>query len=178
MNSPAALLSGTGIGGATWQWAADEAGAASVTIDGSWSANAEWRGVAFNVKAASGGGLTSSTTESATAAETPAATMAAAQAAAETASAVDTCSTSLEFRVVSSPFKNNTGTVLASLTDVTVWVNALESGALVVKKTAQTTNASGVCTVLDPAIATATAYAVRYRDEDTGAQGFEVVTSS
>lgn len=80
--------------------------------------------------------------------------------------------------LVSSVFKNNTGTALASLTNVTAWVNAVESGALVVKLTSQTTNASGICTLQDAAIVTATQYRVTYRNEATGDWGSELVTAT
>lgn len=80
--------------------------------------------------------------------------------------------------LVSSAFKNNTGTALASLTDVTAWVNAVESGALVVKLTGQATNGSGVCTLQDAAIVTGTQYRVTYRNEATGDWGSELVTAT
>ena len=80
--------------------------------------------------------------------------------------------------ITSSAFKNNTGTVLASLTNVTAWVHNPTTGALVVKLTGQTTNASGVLTLNDAAIVSATTYRVVYRNEDDGAEGMETVTAS
>lgn len=80
--------------------------------------------------------------------------------------------------ITSSAFKNNTGTVLASLTDVTAWVYNPTTGALVVKLTGQTTNGSGVLTLNDAAIVSATTYRVVYRNEDDGAEGMETVTAS
>jgi hypothetical protein len=47
--------------------------------------------------------------------------------------------------------KNNTGTVLANETGVIVNVYNAATGALVVQKTGQTSNGSGVVTVNDPA---------------------------
>lgn len=55
--------------------------------------------------------------------------------------------------------KNNTGTLLANEVGATVHVYAL-GGALVVTKTAQTTNAAGVMTINDAAIAAGTTYRV------------------
>lgn len=80
--------------------------------------------------------------------------------------------------ITSSAFKNNTGTVLASLTNVTAWVHNPTTGALVVKLTGQTTNGSGVLTLNDAAIVSATTYRVVYRNEDDGAEGMETVTAS
>lgn len=53
--------------------------------------------------------------------------------------------------------KNNTGTLLSSESGATVHVYAT-SGALVVTKTGQTTNGSGVMTVSDASLAAATSY--------------------
>lgn len=80
--------------------------------------------------------------------------------------------------LVSSVFKNNTGTALVNLTNVTAWVYSLTSGALVVKKTAQATNGSGVLTLQDAAIATGTTYRVVFRNEVDGAEGMETLTAS
>lgn len=55
--------------------------------------------------------------------------------------------------------KNNTGTILASLSGWTVNVYNASTGALVVQKTGLTTSAGGVLTVSDAAITTGTTYA-------------------
>ena len=54
-SSPATLLTGTGIA-STFRSAVTEAGASSVTIDGSYSGTAGWAMVAFNIPAGGGGG--------------------------------------------------------------------------------------------------------------------------
>lgn len=56
--------------------------------------------------------------------------------------------------------KNNAGTVLASETGATAFVYDVSTGALVVKKTGQTTNGSGVMTVVDASIVSGTTYRV------------------
>lgn len=80
--------------------------------------------------------------------------------------------------LVSSVFKNNTGTVYASLTNVTAWVYALVTGVLVVKKSTQVTDGSGVLTVSDASLTAATDYRVVYRNETDGAEGMETLTAS
>lgn len=55
--------------------------------------------------------------------------------------------------------KNNTGTILASISGWTVNVYNASTGALVVQKTGLTTSAGGVLTVTDAAIAAGTTYA-------------------
>ena len=56
--------------------------------------------------------------------------------------------------------KNNTGTVLANETGVTVYVYTPSTGELVVKKTGQTTNGSGVLAVTDALIYAGTQYRI------------------
>lgn len=74
------------------------------------------------------------------------------------------------------PLKNNTGTVLASLTGITVHVYQT-SGALVVTKTGQTTNGSGTLVVSDAAIAAATQYRCVIV-LGTGAEGMDKATAA
>ena len=74
------------------------------------------------------------------------------------------------------PLKNNTGTVLASLTGITVHVYQT-SGALVVTKTGQTTNGSGTLVVSDAAIAAATEYRCVIV-LGTGAEGMDKATAA
>ncbi len=62
--------------------------------------------------------------------------------------------------LTSQPLKNNAGTVLASQSGATAHVYNPSTGALVVAKTGQTTNGSGVMTISDAAISAATEYRV------------------
>jgi len=55
--------------------------------------------------------------------------------------------------------KNNTGTVLANETGVIVNVYDQTSGVLVLHKTGQTSNASGIVTVADAVLTPGTTYA-------------------
>jgi hypothetical protein len=80
--------------------------------------------------------------------------------------------------LVSSALKNNTGTLLASISTWTVWVHNPTTGALVVKLTSQSSSAGGVLTLQDEAIVTATSYRVVYRNEATGAEGMETLTAT
>ena len=59
--------------------------------------------------------------------------------------------------LVIGPLKNNTGTVLASETGVTVHIYQV-GGSLVVSKTSQSTNASGIMTVTDAALTAGVTY--------------------
>lgn len=61
--------------------------------------------------------------------------------------------------VLSFTLKNNTGTPLASLTGVVVNIYNPSTGALVLRATGQTTNGSGVCTVISSSITPGTSYA-------------------
>jgi hypothetical protein len=72
--------------------------------------------------------------------------------------------------------KNNTGTVLASETGATVYVYAT-TGAYVITKTGQTTNASGVMTITDAALTAATQYRVVVV-LSSGAEGMDKVTAA
>lgn len=56
------------------------------------------------------------------------------------------------------PLKNNTGTVLASLSGWTVNVYNVSTGALIVQKTGLSTDASGVLTITDAALTASTTY--------------------
>ena len=57
------------------------------------------------------------------------------------------------------PLKNNTGTLLANLTDVAVNVYNASTGALVVRKTGLVSDALGVVRISDGALVTGMAYA-------------------
>ena len=73
--------------------------------------------------------------------------------------------------------KNNTGTVLANETGVTVYVYTPDTGALVVKKTGQTTNGSGVLAVTDALIAASTQYRIVIV-LGSGAEGMDKATAA
>ena len=79
--------------------------------------------------------------------------------------------------LTTSPLKNNAGTLLVSLTGITAMVYDLTTGALVVKKTAQTTNASGVLVVIDATIVTGTQYRLVIILA-TAAEGMDKVTAT
>lgn len=80
--------------------------------------------------------------------------------------------------VITTPaLKNNAGTVLSNETGVTVYVYNPTTGALVVKKTGQTTNASGILTVTDALIAAGTQYRVVIV-LGSGAEGMDKITAS
>ena len=74
-------------------------------------------------------------------------------------SASATGTTSGSGTLVTPVLKNNTGTVLASETGITVNVYDATTGALVLHKTGQTSNGSGIVTVIDAALTPATTYA-------------------
>lgn len=73
--------------------------------------------------------------------------------------------------------KNNTGTLLANETGITVYVYHPTTGALVVKKTAQTSNSSGVVSVTDALIVGGTQYRIVIVLA-SGAEGMEKLTAS
>lgn len=60
--------------------------------------------------------------------------------------------------ITTPPLKNNTGTLLASISGWTVNVYNPTTGALVVQKTSLTTSAGGVLTIADAALSTGTTY--------------------
>ncbi len=61
------------------------------------------------------------------------------------------------------PMKNNTGTVIAGDTGITIDVYSLTTGVLVERFTGETTDASGVCSVSSVNLVAATAYTVVVR---------------
>lgn len=74
------------------------------------------------------------------------------------------------------PLKNNTGTLLASLSGITVYVYTT-SGTLVVTKTAQTSNGSALMSVSDASLSAATQYRCVIV-LGTGAEGLVKVTAT
>lgn len=80
--------------------------------------------------------------------------------------------------LTSSPLKDNTGTLHLNAPFEAFVLNAT-TGALVVRKTGQTSHAStGVVTFTDAALSAATQYRVVWRRTDTGAQGVELLTAA
>ena len=67
---------------------------------------------------------------------------------------------STSIAILTEPLKNNSGTLLANETGATAFVYDTSSGALVVKKTGQTTNSSGVMTIYDALLSVSTTYRV------------------
>jgi len=75
------------------------------------------------------------------------------------------------------PLKNNTGTVLASETNVTAYIYNPTTGDLIVKKTGQTTNSSGVMTIGDSLIIVGTLYRIVVV-LGSGAEGMDKLTAA
>lgn len=74
-------------------------------------------------------------------------------------------------------FKNNTGSVLANLTGLTVTVLNMSTFAFVKTFTGQTTNASGIMAINDALFVSGTEYAVIVRNA-SGNLGAEKITAS
>ena len=68
--------------------------------------------------------------------------------------------TSGAIQITTEPLKNNTGTLLASTGSITADVYTISTGALLVRKTGLTSNASGVVSFTDALLVTATEYKV------------------
>lgn len=79
--------------------------------------------------------------------------------------------------IITPALKNNTGTVLANETGITVHIYDITDSELVVTKTGQTTNASGVMTVSDALLVDATEYRIVIV-LGSGAEGMERLTAS
>lgn len=73
--------------------------------------------------------------------------------------------------------KNNTGTLLANETGIAAYIYTPSTGALVVSKTGQTTNASGVMTITDALIVAGTQYRVVIV-LGSGAEGMDKLTAT
>lgn len=73
-------------------------------------------------------------------------------------SATGTGTTAGSGTITTPALKNNTGTVLASISGWTVNVYNASTGALVVQKTGLSTNASGILTITDAAIESGASY--------------------
>ena len=99
-------------------------------------------------------------------------------AATTTAAVASTAATGASQGTITTPaLKNNTGTVLANETGATVYVYAPDTGVLVVKKTGQTTNESGVLVVTDASISSGTQYRIVVV-LGSGAEGMDKLTAS
>jgi len=79
--------------------------------------------------------------------------------------------------LTTAPLKNNAGALLANETGATAFVHNVATGALVVMKTGQTTNASGVMTINDAAIVPGTLYRVVVKLAST-AEGLDKLTAT
>lgn len=84
---------------------------------------------------------------------------------------------SLAGTLTTAPLKNNAGTLLANETGATAYIHNVSTGALVVAKTGQTTNASGVMTVVDAAITPATQYRIVVKLA-SAAEGLDKLTAT
>lgn len=79
--------------------------------------------------------------------------------------------------LTTAPLKNNAGALLANETGATAFVHNVATGALVVMKTGQTTNASGVMTINDAAIVPGTLYRVIVKLA-SAAEGLDKLTAT
>lgn len=79
--------------------------------------------------------------------------------------------------LTTAPLKNNTGTLLANQTGATAYIHNMTTGALIVSKTGQTTNASGVMVVSDPLILPATQYRIVIKLA-SAAEGLDKLTAT
>jgi hypothetical protein len=79
--------------------------------------------------------------------------------------------------LTTAPLKNNTGTLLANQTGATAYIHNMTTGALIVAKTGQTTNASGVMVVSDPLILPATQYRIVIKLA-SAAEGLDKLTAT
>ena len=84
---------------------------------------------------------------------------------------------SLAGTLTTAPLKNNAGAVLANETGATAFVHNVATGALVVMKTGQTTNAAGVMTINDAAIVPGITYRVVVKLAST-AEGLDKLTAT
>ena len=76
------------------------------------------------------------------------------------------------------PLKNNTGTVLASVSAITAFVHDVTTGVLVVAKTGLSSSGLGVVSFSDALISPATAYRVVIQITSTGAEGMYTATAA
>ncbi len=80
--------------------------------------------------------------------------------------------------ITSEPFKNNTGTVLASTAIPFVLVVKVSDGTTVLSLTSQTTDASGVLTIANAALVAGTEYLLVTWDSGAAAFGAEPYTAA
>ena len=79
--------------------------------------------------------------------------------------------------LTTAPLKNNAGTLLANETGATAYIHDMTTGALIVAKTGQTTNSSGVMTVVDAAITPAAQYRIVVKLA-SAAEGLDKLTAT
>src|SRR5574343_94052 len=80
--------------------------------------------------------------------------------------------------ITTEPFKNNTGTVLASTSIPFVLVVKVSDGSTVLSLTGQATDGSGVLTIANAALAAGTEYLVVTWDSGAAAFGCEPYTAA
>jgi len=76
------------------------------------------------------------------------------------------------------PLKNNTGSLLASVSNITVWIYNVSTGALVLTYNGLLSNSSGILTFTDPLIVSGISYRLVIRINSTGAEGLVTVTAA
>lgn len=96
---------------------------------------------------------------------------------ANTSTTVAITSSAVSGTLTTAPLKNNAGTLLANETGATAYIHHMTTGALIVAKTGQTTNASGVMTVTDALIAPATQYRIVVKLA-SNAEGLDKLTAT
>lgn len=87
-----------------------------------------------------------------------------------------TAAVSVDGTLTSNVFSNNTGQILSNLTGLTVYVYNKNTGVLVVSKSSETTNGSGICTITDASIVAATQYMVVFTNGTD--YGIELLTAT
>lgn len=90
--------------------------------------------------------------------------------------AINIAAASADGVLTSNKFSNNTGQLLANLTGLTVYIYNKSTGALIVSKTSETTDANGICVVSDALIVSGTQYVVVYTNGTD--YGIEVLTAT
>jgi hypothetical protein len=76
------------------------------------------------------------------------------------------------------PLKNNTGSVLGSVSGIRAFVNDATTGELVLLKTGLSTNAAGILSFSDPALVVGAIDSVRIHVDGTGAEGLDTITAT
>lgn len=180
--SPATVLTGTGLGGSIVTHGMYEAGATSVTIDGTVAgATNIWRGFGFNVPAGGGGTLAGTITLDDMVLSGTFATGALSQLAGGITLDDFLLSGFMGLapgRVDTNPFKNWTGTLLPGVTIPKLVFLKLSDMSTVLTLTNQVTAGDGVLTVQNAALVPGTTYVVVAANADGSALGAEIYTAT